>query len=613
MALVVYDRVQETTTTSGTGSVTLLGAVSGFQSFAVVGNSNTTYYTITDGAQWEVGIGTYSTSGPTLARTTVLSNSNGNTSPITLSGGTAQVFVTYTAEKSVNLDASGNVTPLGTIASGTWQGTTVGVSYGGTGVTASSGVNSVMLRDSNANTQINNIIQGWSSTVSAGGTTTLTVASSYWQRLTGSTTQTFQLPDATTLVAGTSYLFDNDSSGTLTITNNGGSTVDVVAAGGYATVFLESNSTSNGTWGRFGMLPTEVNWGTLSADLGGSTISNAVWQGTTIGTGYGGTGLTSYTSGGALYATSTSSLTSGTLPVTAGGTAATTFTANGILYGNGTSALGVTGAGTTGQVLLANTSGAPTWGSVPSSGAVTTFQTSLNGLTPSTATAGAVTLAGTLGPVSGGTGLSAYTTGDIIYASATNTLSALADVATGNALISGGVTTAPSWGKIGLTTHVSGTLPVANGGTGQTTYTDGQLLIGNSTGNTLTKASLTAGTGISITPGSGSISIASTVTSGLTITNDTTTATALYPTFTSATSGSISGASVTSTKLTFVPTTGSLTAPQTVASNGLVVNSNTVSASYSIPSGSSATSTGPMTISSGVAVTVPTGSRWVVL
>jgi hypothetical protein len=62
-----------------------------------------------------------------------------------------------------------------------------------------------------------------------------------------------------------------------------------------------------------------------------------------------------------------------------------------------------------------------------------------------------------------------------------------------------------------------------------------------------------------------------------------------------------------------VPTTGSLTAPQTEASNGLVVNSNTVSASYSIPSGSSATSAGPMTVGSGVVVTVPSGSRWVVL
>jgi hypothetical protein len=79
--------------------------------------------------------------------------------------------------------------------------------------------------------------------------------------------------------------------------------------------------------------------------------------------------------------------------------------------------------------------------------------------------------ANTIGADYGGTGLSSYTIGDLIYASASTTLSKLADVATGNALISGGVGVAPSWGKIGLTTHVSGTLPVANGGTGTTTST----------------------------------------------------------------------------------------------------------------------------------------------
>lgn len=108
----------------------------------------------------------------------------------------------------------------------------------------------------------------------------------------------------------------------------------------------------------------------------------------------------------------------------------------------------------------------------------------------------------------GGTNQSSYATGDLIQASATNTLSKLAAVATGNVLISGGVTTASSWGKVGLTTHVSGTLGVGNGGTGQTTYTDGQLLIGNSTGNTLAKATLTAGTGMTITNGGGSITLA---------------------------------------------------------------------------------------------------------
>ena len=105
MALVVYDRVQETTTTTGTGTITLAGAVSGFQSFAVVGNGNTTFYCITSGTAWEVGIGTYTSSGTTLARTTVLSNSLGTTSAISLTG-TSTVFCTYPSEKSVNQDAT---------------------------------------------------------------------------------------------------------------------------------------------------------------------------------------------------------------------------------------------------------------------------------------------------------------------------------------------------------------------------------------------------------------------------------------------------------------------------------------------------------------------------
>ena len=111
MSLVLADRVKETTTTTGTGTVTLLGASTGFQSFAVIGNGNTTYYTIasTTLTEWEVGIGTYTSSGTTLARTTVLSSSNSG-SLVNFSAGTKDVFVTYPAEKSVNQDASGNVT-----------------------------------------------------------------------------------------------------------------------------------------------------------------------------------------------------------------------------------------------------------------------------------------------------------------------------------------------------------------------------------------------------------------------------------------------------------------------------------------------------------------------
>lgn len=133
MALVLADRVKETTTTTGTGTVTLLGASTGYQSFAVVGNANTTYYTIAGqtGSEWEVGIGTYTSSGTTLARTTVLASSNSG-SLVTFSAGTKDVFVTYPAEiaayASNNPGTSGQLlVSNGTGVAPTWQ-TSSGVS-----------------------------------------------------------------------------------------------------------------------------------------------------------------------------------------------------------------------------------------------------------------------------------------------------------------------------------------------------------------------------------------------------------------------------------------------------------------------------------------------------
>ena len=109
MALVLADRVRDTTTTTGTGTVTLSGtAPTGYQNFSVIGNGNTCYYTINAGSQWEVGIGTYSSTGPTLARTTILASSNSG-SAVDFAAGTKDVFVTYPAGKSVNYDASNNV------------------------------------------------------------------------------------------------------------------------------------------------------------------------------------------------------------------------------------------------------------------------------------------------------------------------------------------------------------------------------------------------------------------------------------------------------------------------------------------------------------------------
>jgi hypothetical protein len=102
MPLVLRDRVKETSTTTGTGTLTLGGAASGFQSFSVIGNGNSTYYAIVDSAAgaWEVGIGTYTASGTTLSRDTVLESSNSG-NKVDLAAGPKEVFVTYPAERSV--------------------------------------------------------------------------------------------------------------------------------------------------------------------------------------------------------------------------------------------------------------------------------------------------------------------------------------------------------------------------------------------------------------------------------------------------------------------------------------------------------------------------------
>jgi hypothetical protein len=345
---VVFDRVQESTTTAGTGSLTLDGAVAGFQSFAVVGNGNTTFYTIVDtqvGA-WEVGIGTYSTSGPTLVRTTILSNSNGNTTPITLSSSanTKSVFVTYPAEQSVNLDASGNVTALGNVTSGTWQGTTIGVAYGGTGVTTSSGANSVVLRDANQNITVNRVNQANTNTTAAGGTTALTAASSYIHTLVGTGGQTYTMPDATTLTTGVAFVFNNLATGNLTLQNFAAGTLGTIPSGGAGAVFLTANGTVGGTWDLHAYLPEGVTFGTNAFNLGSAIVSGGTWQGGTIQPAYGGTGLTSFSgTNNALYSTSSSTLTAGTLPAAAGGT-------------------GITSPGTAGNVL---TSTGTAWTSAP--------------------------------------------------------------------------------------------------------------------------------------------------------------------------------------------------------------------------------------------------------
>jgi len=160
------------------------------------------------------------------------------------------------------------------------------------------------------------------------------------------------------------------------------------------------------------------------------------------------------------------------LPVSSGGTGLSTIPTNGqLLIGNGTGytlntlgyGAGISVTNGAGTITVANTG-------------VLSFSAGSTGLLPSGATTGNVTLSGTLIAVNGGTGFSSYSVGDLLYANTTTTLAKLPDVATGNVLLSGGVNTAPAWGKVNLTTHVTGVLPVANGGTDISSYSAGDIL-----------------------------------------------------------------------------------------------------------------------------------------
>ena len=135
MALVLKDRIKETTTTTGTSTYTLAGAENGFEAFSQIGDGNTTYYCCTDGVDFEVGIGTYTLSGTTLARTTVLQSSNSD-AEVSWANGTRTIFCTQPAEKAVFLDANGNLPITSSASIGSSLAVTGDTTIGGTlGVT----------------------------------------------------------------------------------------------------------------------------------------------------------------------------------------------------------------------------------------------------------------------------------------------------------------------------------------------------------------------------------------------------------------------------------------------------------------------------------------------
>lgn len=285
--------------------------------------------------------------------------------------------------------------------------------------------------------------------------------------------------------------------GTLNIANGG---TGQTTASGAINALLPSQSGNNGR-----ALTTDgslASWGVFVSSVNAS----------------GGTTGLSFTGGPV---TSTGTLTlSGTLGISNGGTGQTT--ASGAI-----NALLPTQSGNSGKYLTTNGSTA-SW-DLPAQGSVTSVAasggtTGLNFSGSPITSSGTLTLNGTLIAANGGTGQTSYTTGDILYASASSTLSKLADVATGNVLLSGGVGVAPTYGKVGLATHVSGTLPVGNGGTNLTSYTTGDLLYASGASTLASLADVGTGNalisgGVGVAPSYGKVGLTTHVSGTLPIAN----------------------------------------------------------------------------------------------
>ena len=481
MALVVKDRVQETTTTVGTGTVTLGGAVLGFQTFAIIGDGNTTYYAIVDPTtgEWEVGIGTYTASGTTLSRTTVFESSNSG-SLVNFAAGTKNVFCTYPAERAVYLDAAGSAVTLldiGTLGASTANITTANITSGTVSTTPTN------------NTDIVN--KAYADAIASGihfheavtlATTAALPANTYnngtsgvGATLTGNANGALSVDSTLTIVAER-ILVKNEVTGA----NNGVYVVTQVGSAG--TPYILTRSTDMDT---VGTGVDQIDEGDFFLVTGGTANINTAWvQQTappiTIGTTplvfqqfsapityTAGTGLSespSYTFNIANTGTAGTYGSASSVPVfvTNAQGQVTSVTNTGIAISSG-AVSGLAASATTDTTDASNiTSG--TLGTSRLSGSYTGV-TGVGTLTAGTWNATAI------GPVYGGTGFTSYAVGDLVYADTTTSLAKLSDVAVGNALISGGVAAAPSWGKIGLATHVDGTLPVANGGTGVTSST----------------------------------------------------------------------------------------------------------------------------------------------
>ena len=337
----------------GTGATTLTGYVKGNGASPFTANATIPNTDIT-------GLGTMSTQN---ANSVVITGGSATLSTLITSGltgylygnGSSAVSASTTIPTSAlsgsfvstfSAGTTGFTPSTGTTGAITLSGT-LNVANGGTGVTASSGVNSVVLRDSNANITANALDDGYTNVSASGTTITLVASSTRRYTITGSGGQVIKLPDATTLLSGAVFQFDNNqTTGAITVNNNSNTLIVSVPSGGFVLVNLLSNSISAGSWDRHDQAPSNVSWSTNTFDYAGS-ITSATWNGVAVAINRGGTN----------------------------GTA--TPTAGAIAYGSGT-AYAFTSAGTTGQVLTSAGAGTPTW-SAPTAVTTVTDDTTTNG------------------------------------------------------------------------------------------------------------------------------------------------------------------------------------------------------------------------------------------
>ena len=405
-----------------------------------------------------IGNGTNSAARLAIGANGYVLTSNGTTATWAASTGGVTSFSAGTTGLTPNTATTGAVTLSGTLA----------VANGGTGVTASTGASSVALRDSNANLTVNSLFEGFTIVAAAGTTTTLTAASAPTYVVTGSGGQTFQLPDATTLPAGAIFSFNNNqSSGTVIVKNNSGTTLVTLQSGAFVDVTLLVNSPAAGSWDTHNQAPSNVSWSTNTLSWAGSYTSGT-WNGTAIGAIYGGTGVANNAA-----STLTISGAYGTT-LTVSGTTALTLPTSGYVISS-VSPLGanpVTGTPSSTTYLR----GDGTWATVSGGGGGTYTRTTF------TATAGQTTFTATYtvgyvqvflnGVLLNSTDYTATSGTSIVLATAASVGDLVDVIALYVSLVSGvAVSGTPTAGQIATwvnSTTVQGTsvLPSANGGTG---------------------------------------------------------------------------------------------------------------------------------------------------